>query len=209
MKNENQPVLSHILGDIPLMRGAIVSVVLTLTYFFIVANQTINGIGAYDPAGVPEWAEVKKFEDGPWDFTLYCEQECNSNSETSYVMKFHETEMPVYEKVLFSGASEEIQLSGPASRVSGEGVAGKAPYTLEVFGVDENRYRFNIEPEWLETAKNRIITPEANDYKTAWEEANFGIKSFIWFFVIFTVSLIFAWLYLVLRATRTVNQAGK
>lgn len=209
LKKESKPVLSHIFGDIPLMRGAVVSVILTLVYFFLITDQTINGIGAYDPEGIPELAKVKKFENGPWDFTLYCEQICMANNETSYVLKFNKSEMPVYEKAVLSGKNSEIILSGSAYRISGKGIAGNAPYTLEIFGVDERRYRFNIKSEWIESAQNRITTPDIKKYETAWEEANIGIKSFIWFYALFTASLLFVWLYLVVKATLKFRQAGK
>jgi len=207
MKKESKPVLNNILGDIPLMRGAVVSVILTLIYFLVITDQTINGIGAYNPSGIPELAKVKEFENGPWKFTLFCEQTCMTNSETSYVLKFHGNEMPVYEKAVLSGKKNEITLSGSAYRISGKGIAGDAPYTLEIFGVDGNTHRVSIEYEWLASAENRVTIPDVKDYKTAWAEANIGIKSFIWFFVLFTASLIIAWLYLVVKATITFKQA--
>jgi len=198
---DKQPVMSHIFGDIPLMRGAVVSVAITLFYFFVVTDKTINGIGSYDPTGIPEWALVKEFDEGPWKISLFCEGNCEPDSGTTFILKFHDRDMPVYEKAVFSGSDGEIALNGPAFRISGSGLIGDGPYQVEVSGVNEKQYRYPVEPDLLKSARNRKITPAVKDYDPVWDEANTGIKAFIWFFVLFTISLILAWLYLIVRAT--------
>ncbi|MDR8391193.1 PepSY domain-containing protein [Aliifodinibius sp. S!AR15-10] len=68
------------LGNIPLMRGAIISTAITLLYLLHVTFVTVDDVRYYAPNRLPATASIDTIETGPWEFKLQTSSDRNGRS---------------------------------------------------------------------------------------------------------------------------------
>ncbi|HHP7239212.1 PepSY-associated TM helix domain-containing protein [Longibacter sp.] len=199
----SEPVHRHVnvdedkgfsLRPFPWLRGAVVSVALTLVYSGVVVFSTIDGIQYYAPQNTGHVA-VTSIASGDLQGDLLCRKPCDLQNGSTMALRFEGNEMPNPKAVtLTTAAGDAVSLS--AYRQYHRGEVTTTPGTamtisLATWDAPPVQKQFKAP---LPVPNNQMTTAGS------WPEAAPGVWWVIAGFVLLTVSSIGTWLWGVARA---------
>lgn len=176
----------------PWLRGASVSLALTLAYFVVATLATVRGVQDYRPSHGP-LTEVARAEVGPYAVRVGCAAPCVGD-EALYHAQFLDAGLPNYQEVQLKAASaeDEVPLKGRARGPSA---------LLTVRPGEELLLRVTARD-----GASHLATFEAPVQATtyveerAWPETAPGVWWVVGLFVALVVACTGGWLYFVVRA---------
>ena len=181
------------------LRGALVSVVLTLAYFALIVFATMDGIRAYAPQrAAPQ--SLEQIAVGPYDVTILCDRPCAPTDGARYRLQFHQAGLPNYAAVTLMVEDEQaIVADGPARFPTAMVQSGFGDAIgIRIETRDGTFYTSGFE------APQATLTAEAAP--PGMPDSPPGVWSIVAAFTFATIGFIGLWLYLILRAHKAVSR---
>lgn len=177
------------------LRGAVVSVAVTLAYFALIVFATIEGIRSYGPRQ-PDPVLVENVAVGPYRISVYCDRPCLPPDGARYRLRFEGEGLPNY---------ASVALTSPGSSTSAPHGPARSPSSTMRSGYGD-AVRINVETRGGGKYAGTFRTPQSAVRPAPRPPGLPDVVPGVWWivaaFTVTTAALIGLWLYFIVRAYR-------
>jgi uncharacterized iron-regulated membrane protein len=183
------------------LRGAVVSVAITLAYFVVVTNATVEGIKEYAPQR-PAPQAVVEVQAGPYRAQIECATPCNPAEGAALTARFRGAGMPNYQAATFDAPDRE------RSPDTLQGPAGAPSATVVALPGDTLQMRIKERSGATHTATFRVPSglQAATVAEASWPRTAPGVWWVVGAFAVFTAGCLVGWLAMIARAYRAAQR---